>query len=225
MFDRVIKFVGEENFKKIQSKTVAVVGLGGVGGYAVEALVRSGIKNLILVDYDTIDISNLNRQIITNQDNISCYKTDEAEKRCYNINKECYIIKLNKKLDTNNIEELFEYPFDYLIDACDTIYVKEELIKKCLEKQRKIISSMGTGNKLNLTELEITDIRKTSYDPIAKKVRKYLKDNQIKESIPVVCSKEQNKKITGSIPSMIFVPATSGLLCANYVIKDIINLK
>ena len=225
MFDRVIKFVGIENFKKIQSKTVAIVGLGGVGGYALESLVRSGIQNLILVDYDTIDISNLNRQIITNQDNISCYKTEEAEKRCHNINKDCHITKLNMKLDINNIEELFEYPFDYLIDACDTILVKEELIKLCIEKKRKIISSMGTGNKLNLTELEITDIRKTTYDPIAKKIRKYLKDNHIKESIPVVYSKEQNQKFTGSIPSMIFVPATSGLLCANYVIKDIINVK
>lgn len=225
MFERVIKLIGEGNFKKIQSKTIAIVGLGGVGGYAVEALVRSGIKNLILVDYDTIDITNLNRQIITNLKNISCYKTDAVRDRIQNINPECSIITLNMKLDSNNINELFSYSFDYLIDACDTIPVKEELIKKCLEKNIKIISSMGTGNKLNLTELEITDIRKTSYDPIAKKIRKYLKDNHIKGKVPVVYSKEKKDKFTGDIPSMIFVPATSGLLCANFVIKDIINIK
>lgn len=223
MFERNIQLIGKENLSKIQSKVVCIVGLGGVGGYAVEGLVRSGIKKFILVDYDTIDISNLNRQIITNRNNISQYKTDEAEKRIIEINPECEVIKLTIKLSKENIEELFNYSFDYLIDACDTIVIKEELIKRCLEKNIKFISSMGTGNKLNPTELEIVDIRNTSYDPIAKKIRKYLKDNHIYDKVMVVCSKEQGKKFKGSIPSMIFVPATSGILCANYIIKDIIK--
>lgn len=225
MFERIIRLIGEEKFHQIESKTVAIVGLGGVGGYAVESLVRSGIKNLILVDYDTIDISNLNRQIITTTQNLETYKTDAAEDRMKQINPNCNIIKLNIKLNSENITELFSYSFDYLIDACDTILVKELLIKKCLEENIKIISSMGTGNKLNPTELEITDIRKTSYDPIAKKIRKYLKENQITKKVPVVYSKEKRDKFSGTIPSMIFVPATSGLLCANFVIKDIINEK
>ncbi len=223
MFNRVIKLIGEDNFKKIESTTVAIVGLGGVGGYVVESLVRTGIKKFILIDYDTIDISNLNRQIITNSNNINHHKTEEAKLRVLSINPNCEVMILDWKLDKDNIKELFQYHFDYLIDACDTVLVKEELIKQCLENNRKIISSMGTGNKFYLSKLEITDIRNTSYDPIARRIRKYLKDQRLKKEVPVVYSKEQNSKFTGDIPSMIFVPATSGLLCASYVINDIIN--
>ena len=225
MFDRVIKLIGEDDLNLIKSKTVCIVGLGGVGGYSVEGLVRSGIKNFILVDYDKIDVTNLNRQIITNINNIGEYKTDEAEKRILSINEKCNVIKVNMKLDVSNIDLLFNYQFDYLIDACDTIMVKQLLIKRCLEEDIKIISSMGTGNKLNPLKLEIIDIRKTSYDPIAKKIRKYLRDNHINRKVMVVSSVEQGNRFDGSIPSMMFVPAVSGILCANYVINDIISLK
>ena len=223
MFDRTIKLIGEENFKKIQNATVVVVGLGGVGGYAVESLIRSGIQNIIIVDYDTVDISNLNRQVIANQSNIGRLKVDVMEQHILSINPNCNITKISKKLSEENIDELFKYSFDYLIDACDTIIVKEKIIEICLKKKITMISSMGTGNKLNPNELEITDISKTSYDPLAKKIRKYLKDNHIQGKVPVVYSKEKNESFTGSIPSMVFVPATSGLLCANYIIKKIIN--
>lgn len=223
MFERTIKLVGEDKFNKINSKTVAVIGIGGVGGYAVEGLVRSGISSIIIVDYDVIDISNLNRQIIADNKHIGYFKVDEMERRILSINPNCKVIKLYDKLSLDNIDNLFNYSFDYLIDACDTIQVKQELIRKCLDSNIKFISCMGTGNKLNPSLLEITDISKTSYDPIAKKIRKYIKDNHIKGKIPVVYSKEQNKKFEGTIPSMIFVPATAGLLCSNYVIIDIIK--
>ena len=223
MFERIIKLVGEENLKKLKTARVCVVGLGGVGGYAVEALVRSGIGELILVDYDEIDITNLNRQIISNVENISKSKVEEWQKRIHQINPDCQVTSLKLKLDASNIETLFQYPFEYLIDACDTIIVKEELIKQCLNRKITMISSMGTGNKLDPSKLEIVDITKTSYDPIAKKIRKYLKENQIRGKIPVVYSKEQNPKFTGSIPSMVFVPATSGLMCANYIVTEIIK--
>lgn len=225
MFERTIKLIGETNFNKITNKTVAVIGIGGVGGYAVEGLIRSGITSIIIVDYDTIEITNLNRQIISDQKHIGYFKVDEMEKRILDINPNCKITKLYDKLSIDNLAQLFKYKIDYLIDACDTIPVKQELIKRCLDNNIKIISCMGTGNKLNPSMLEITDISKTSYDPIAKKIRKYLKDNHINKKVPVVYSKEQNSKFEGSIPSMIFVPATAGLLCANYVIKDIINEK
>ena len=224
MNDRIIKLIGNDSYNKIKSTSVCVVGLGGVGGYVVEGLVRSGIGNIIIVDYDTIDISNLNRQLISNNSNLSLFKVDEFEKRIKLINPNCKVIKVNIKLDASNIDSLFCYKFDYLVDACDTIIVKELLIKNCLEKGIGIISSMGTGNKLKASLLEITDLRKTSYDPIAKKLRKYVVDNKIKGKIPVVYSKEQGNRFSGSIPSMVFVPAVAGMLCANYVVNDIINV-
>lgn len=225
MFDRVEKFIGKENLEKIKGKTVAVVGLGGVGGYAVEGLVRSGVSSIIIVDYDVIDESNLNRQIITNQSNIGRDKVDVMKEHILSIYPNCKVIGLHMKLDLENIEKLFDYSFDYLVDANDTIVVKEELIRLCLEKNIKIISSMGTGNKMNISGLEIANIWDTSYDPIAKRIRKYLKENHIYKKVPVIYSKECNDKFEGSIPSMVFVPAVSGLMCANYVIKDIINWK
>lgn len=223
MFDRVVKLIGSEKFEDIKNTTVVVVGLGGVGGYVVESLVRSGIHNIIIVDYDTIDISNLNRQIISDQKHLGYFKVDEMERRVLNINPDCKVTKLYDKLDCDNLDVLFNNYFDYLIDACDTISVKKELIKWCLENNRKIISCMGTGNKIDASKLEVVDISKTSYDPIAKRIRKYLKDNNIKGRVPVVYSKEQNQKFEGSIPSMVFVPAVAGILCANYVIKEIIS--
>ena len=223
LFDRVEKFIGEDSLRKIKNATVAVIGLGGVGGYAVECLVRSGIEKIIIVDYDRVDITNINRQIISNIGNVDEYKVDEWNKRIKLINPNVDVITLNIKLDITNIGKLFDYTFDYLIDAIDDIKMKEELIKRCLTNNIGIISSMGTGNKINPLLLEIVDIRKTSYDPIAKRIRKYLKDNDIKGILPVVYSKEQNSKFDGSIPSMVFVPAMSGILCANYVIRKIIE--
>ena len=222
MFDRVVKLIGEESLEKIRSARVAVIGLGGVGGYAVECLIRSGIEKIIIVDYDIVDVSNLNRQIISTTSNIGNYKVDEWNKRIKEINKNVEVTSLNMKLNLDNIDKLFDLEFDYLIDAIDDIAMKEEIIKKCLNSNIKIISSMGTGNKLNPSLFEIVDIRDTSYDPIAKRIRKYLKDNNINRKLPVVYSKEQNDKFEGSIPSMIFTPATSGILCANYIIRQII---
>ena len=223
MYDRITKLIGETNIKKINNTTVAVIGLGGVGGSALECLVRSGIENIIIVDFDKIDITNLNRQIISNASNVGNSKVEEWIKRINIINPNTKVTPLNLKLDMNNIEELFNLKFDYLIDAIDDIPMKEEIIKRCLTNNIEIISSMGTGNKLNPSMLEITDIKNTSYDPIAKRIRKYMKDNNLKRKLPVVYSKEQNNKFEGSIPSMIFVPSTAGLLCANYVIKKIIE--
>lgn len=223
MFERITKFIGKESLEKIKNTTVAVIGLGGVGGYAVECLIRSGIEKIIILDYDIIDVSNLNRQIISTTSNVKNYKVDEWTKRIKEINPNTIVTSLNMKLDLTNIDKLFTLKFDYLIDAIDDIKIKEEIIKRCLTSHIKIISSMGTGNKIDPTLFVITDIKNTSYDPIAKRIRKYLKDNNIKEKLPVVYSKEQNDKFQGSVPSMIFAPATSGILCANYVIKDIIN--
>lgn len=222
-FER-LELLIQEKINDIYNKTVLIIGLGGVGSYAVEALVRSGISNLIIVDNDTISLSNLNRQLMTYHSNIGKYKTDEIEKRILSINPTANITKVTEFIDLNNINNLFNTHIDYVVDACDTMMVKLELIRICKRKNIKLISCMGTGNKMDPTKLKITDIRKTSYDPIAKKIRKMVKDEKIDGKVMVVCSDEQPKvKIDKYIPSNSFVPATAGLMCASYVINDIVG--
>jgi tRNA A37 threonylcarbamoyladenosine dehydratase len=222
MFERTISLVGAETFNKIQNKTVLVVGLGGVGGFAAEALVRSGIENIILIDHDKIDITNLNRQIISNQKNIGNYKVDEFTYRIKNINPNCNIINHKLFLDNTNINILDQYNIDYIVDACDSVQAKKLLIDYSINKNIKLISSMGTANKIDATKLEIIDIRKTSYDPLAKILRKYVNDLKTNKKIMVISSKEQPIK-RENLSTLIFVPATAGILYANYIINDIIN--
>lgn len=223
MFSRLELLIGNK-INKIKTKKVLIIGLGGVGSYCVEALVRSGIENFIIVDYDKIDITNLNRQLMTNQSNIGEFKTDEIEKRILSINPNCNIEKYTKRIDMDNINELFKGNIDYVIDACDTLSVKLELIRICKKKDIKLISSMGTGNKMDPSKLKIMDIRKTSYDPLAKKIRKMVKDEKIKGKVMVVCSDEEGfTKVEKTIPSNSFVPATAGLLLASFIIRDIVG--
>ncbi len=223
MLDRLELLIGD-NIINIQNKTVLIIGVGGVGGYAVETLVRSGIEHLILVDNDKVEISNFNRQLIASNATINQYKVDAFEKRIQDINPKCKITKIKEFITTNNVYLLFDYKIDYLIDACDTITTKEHIIELCLKHNIKFISCMGTGNKLDPTQLKIMDLRDTKVDPIAKKLRKYVKDKQLVGSIPVVCSSEDKKQngVT-TIPSNAFVPAIAGILCTSYVINDILK--
>lgn len=223
MLERLELLVGTEKLEKIKNTKVLLIGVGGVGGYALESLVRSGIENITIVDFDTIDITNLNRQIVSLNSNIGNYKVDEFKKRISNINPKCNITTIKKFLSEEDIDSLIN-DFDYVIDACDTLSVKKEIIRVCKRKNIKFISSMGTGNKLDPSKLEIVDIRKTSYDPIAKIIRKMVKDERINGKVMVVCSKEVPKKTNSkTIASNSFVPATSGLLCTSYIINDIVG--
>lgn len=222
MFDKTIELIGKDAFNKIKSKTVLIVGIGGVGGFATEALVRSGINNIILIDHDTIEITNINRQIISNTENIGKYKVDEFKKRLEIINPECNIETIQIFLDENNLNILDNYNIDYIIDACDSVKTKKRLIDYSINKNIKLISSMGTANKIDPTKLEITDIRKTSYDPLAKILRKYIIELKTEKKIMVVSSKEQPIK-KDKLSTLMFVPATAGILCAKYVINDIIE--
>ena len=222
MFERVIDFLGEDNLNKIKNTTVLIVGLGGVGGYALETLVRSGIESLILIDYDKVDNSNLNRQIITNKSNIGLYKVDVAKDRVLSINPDCNVTILKEFLNKDNINMLDKYNIDYIVDACDTLDAKKLLIDYSIEHNIDIISSMGTANKIEPTKLEVLDIRKTSYDPLAKKLRKYVLDKKINKKIMVVSSTEVPIR-RDKLSSLVFVPATSGILCANYIIKKIVD--
>lgn len=223
-FNRLELIIGKENIKKINDISVLVIGLGGVGSYALESIVRSGIEKITIIDNDKIDITNLNRQLMTLHSNIGKYKVDIWEERIKDINPNVEITKINNFITPSNIEILFKEKIDYIIDACDTIETKKELIRQSIKRNIKIISSMGTGNKLNPSKLEIIDIRKTSYDPIAKIIRKMIKDEKIKEKIPVVCSTEKIVKTNSkTVGSTAFVPATAGLLCASYIINDIVG--
>lgn len=208
----------------IKSKTVLVIGLGGVGGYAIETLIRSGISNIIIVDGDKVESSNLNRQIIALNSTIGEYKTQAFEKRIKDINPNCKVKAINEFIDDTNIDLLFEDKIDYVIDACDTITTKKLIIKNCLDKNIKFIICCGTGNKLNPLKLNILEIEKTNYDPIAKILRKYKKELKTNKKIVVVSSDEEKIiKNTNVIPSISFVPATAGILLSYYVINDIIK--
>lgn len=217
--------IGSKNIEKINNTKVLVLGLGGVGSYALEAIVRSGVCNVVIVDYDRIDITNLNRQLMTNHNNIGLLKTKVWEERIKDINPNCNVEVVTKKLTKEDVNGLFKYNIDYVIDACDTLEVKKELILACHENKVKLISSMGTGNKFDPSRLKIMDIKKTSYDPLAKSIRKFVVDNKINYKVNVVCSDELPLKVSNPIGSTAFVPATSGLLCASFVINDIIKEK
>lgn len=222
MFDR-FKLLVNDKFDDIVNKTVLAIGLGGVGSYTVESLVRSGIGHLILVDGDKVDESNLNRQLMTNIDNIGKDKTEVWKKRIYKINPNCSVTTITKFINKDNIDELFQYDIDYVVDACDTVSTKILLIDYCHRLNIKIISCMGTGNKMDPSKLKIMDIYKTNYDPLAKVIRKKCRDLGIKKQM-VVCSCE--KGILDNIdiiPSNSFVPATAGLLMTSYIINDIVG--
>lgn len=218
---RLELLVGEKNIEKIIQTKVLVLGLGGVGSYAVEALVRSGIGTIILVDYDVVDITNLNRQLMTNRNNVGNLKTEELKNRILEINPDCQIEIVNEKITSDTVSKLIELKPDYIVDACDTVEVKKKLILDCKKNNIKLISSMGTGNKFDPSRLKIMDIRKTSYDPIAKILRKFVTDNKINYKVMVVCSDEKPLKISNPIGSNSFVPGTAGLLCASFIINDI----
>lgn len=225
MFERLEIIIGDK-IEVIKNKSVLIIGLGGVGGYALEAIVRSGISKVIIVDYDVVDSTNLNRQILALHNTIDLKKVDVAYDRIKSINPDCEVVKIDKLIKPNNIELLFEHNIDYVIDACDTVETKKQIIRECVKRKIKLISSMGTGNKLNPSLLKITDIRKTSYDPLAKIIRKMVKDERINDKIMVVSSTESPVKLKDNkIGSNAFVPATAGLLCASYVINDILEVQ
>ena len=221
MFERFELLVGNK-IEDIKNKKILVVGVGGVGSYTVESLVRCGIGSITIIDNDIIDITNLNRQLMTNHSNIGKSKVEVLKNRIASINPECNVNAINIFLDASNIDSIVN-DYDYVVDACDTVKTKVSLIKTCNKKNIKLISAMGTGNKMDPSKLEITDIYKTNYDPLAKLIRHECRCLGIKK-LTVVCSSELPiKKGVKTIPSNSFVPATAGLLITSYIINDIVG--
>ncbi len=233
-FSRTELLLGEEGITKLKNAHVAVFGLGGVGSYAVEALCRSGVGTFTLVDNDTVSLTNLNRQLIATQDTVGQYKTEISKKRILSINPDA---KVHLKTEFYLPETEFDFSgIDYIVDAIDTVTAKLHLIETAHKLNIPIISSMGTGNKLDPTKLEVTDISKTSVCPLARVMRQELRKRGISH-LKVVYSKEEpltpqyndndeDKGTTGrkAPGSVAFVPSVAGLILAGEVIKDIVNI-
>lgn len=221
MFERLITLIGEDNVNKLKKANVLIVGLGGVGGYVLETLVRSGVYNLTIVDGDIVELSNLNRQIISKRDVIGRPKVLVAQARTLEINPDVNLKVINEFISEDNFSLLNIDSFDYVIDACDDLNLKILLIKNA--GKYKLISSMGTANKMDMTRFKITTIDKTSYDPLAKIIRKKIKEEKIRTKFKVVSSDEKVMKNGTKLGTIAYMPAVSGLLCASYVINDIID--
>lgn len=219
--ERLESLVGLDVLERIKNLNILIVGIGGVGGYTLESLVRCGVENITIIDYDRVDSSNLNRQIISNLNNIGQLKVDVARKRYTNINDKLNLKTMSIFLDKDNINSINICQFDYVVDACDSVETKVLLMGVCVSKNIKIISSMGTAKKMDATKLSITTLDKTNYDKLAKKLRSVVPKN-IQRKIKVVSSTEQVKDIN-VLGSNSFVPATSGLLITNYIINDVAN--
>lgn len=205
---------------KITNKTILIVGLGGVGCYTVETLARTGIQHLILADNDTIDISNLNRQLIALQSNVGQYKTEIWKERIHNINPDCQVTIITDFVTEENLSSLFTEKIDFVIDACDTLDTKKAIITYCLDHKIPFVSSMGMANRIDSSKIKISTLKKTHTDPLARKLRLMFKLE--KRKIPVVFSEEVPKKQT-KLGSIAHVPATAGLSITNYVIMELLK--
>ena len=221
--------IGKEGIEKLQNAKVAIYGVGGVGSFVAEGLARSGIGHMVLIDNDVVSISNLNRQIHANIETIGKKKVEVMKERILKINPNAKINTYMADEIENGEESIIDSTFSYIIDAVDTVSTKLKLIERASKLNVPIISAMGAGNKLDPTRFEVTDIYKTSVCPLAKVMRKELKNRGIKK-LKVVYSKEQpikhetnemyEKRVPGSIA---FVPSVVGLIIASEVIKDILK--
>lgn len=223
IFSRTELLLGKEAIDKLKNSRVAVFGVGGVGGYTVEALVRSGIGTIDIIDNDTVAESNINRQIIATSENIGEYKVDTAKKRILKINPNV-IVNTHKCFYLPETADEFDFSdYDYVVDAIDTVSGKIALVCQAQKAGTPIISSMGAGNKLDAAAFEVADIYKTSVCPLARVMRRELKKRGIKK-LKVVYSKEEAIKHSESsnFPgSVAFVPSVAGLIMAGEVIKDL----
>ena len=222
IFNRTERIIGSEGIEKLKKSHVLIFGIGGVGGHCIEALVRAGIGKVTIVDKDTVDITNINRQIIADMTTVGKLKTEAMKDRLKNINKNVEVIckdmfYLPEESHNFNFSE-----YDYVVDAIDNVTAKLDIIENSKSAGTPVISSMGTGNKLEPTMLEISDIHKTSVCPLAKVIRKELKKRNIKD-VKVVYSKEEPLVRANPPGSVSFVPSAAGLIIAGEVVKDILN--
>jgi tRNA A37 threonylcarbamoyladenosine dehydratase len=222
--------IGEDGVEKLKNKNVIVFGVGGVGSFAAEAIARAGVSNMTIVDFDDVDITNINRQIPALHSTVGKYKVDVMKERLLDINPNINIKAIREVYNQDTSEQILTENYDYVVDAIDMVTSKIHLIKTCKERGFNIISSMGMGNKLDPTKIVVTDIYKTNTCPLAKVLRRELKNRGIKD-LKVVYSTEQpvelkekimnGKKVTPG--SISFVPSCGGLVIASVVINDLLK--
>ena len=229
-FMRTELLLGSKAMSKLRESRVCIFGIGGVGSFAAEALVRSGIGSIVLVDYDTIDITNINRQIHANFNTIGRTKVEVMKERILEINPSIDIENYNVRLEKSNIDELVSERYDYVVDAIDTVSSKLDLIEKCKNLSIPIISCMGAGNKLNPTSFKVGDIYSTSVCPLAKVMRYELRKRGIgdlkvvwSDEKPIKTNIEEKDRRKSSPGSVSFVPSVAGLIIASEVVKDLID--
>lgn len=222
-FTRTELVLGSEALEKLKITTVAVIGLGGVGGYVAEALARTGVGTLILLDHDIISLTNLNRQIIALHSNLGQAKTKVMAERIGQINPHCKVVAQQVFYTGEKHADLLSENVDYVADAIDSVGAKVDLIERCLVDKIPIISSLGTGNKTDPTMLTVTDISQTHTCPLARVVRQSLRKRNIHAGLPVVFSEEPIVgQRAGAIPgSTAFVPPVAGLIMASWIVKKI----
>ncbi len=223
IYQRTESLIGARALERLKNAHVAVFGLGGVGGYAVEALARAGVGSLTLIDNDTVNQSNINRQIIALSSTVGLKKTDAFKSRIVDINPELTVFTRDIFFLPESKNEIDFSAFDYVIDAIDTVSGKIAIIEECKRTDVPVISSMGTGNKLDPTAFRITDISKTSVCPLARVMRYELKKRGISKLKVLYSTEEPVKKGNRTPASISFVPSVAGLLIAGEVIKDIIK--
>lgn len=223
-FSRTQQIFGKENMQKLAASRIAVFGIGGVGGYTVEALARSGVGTLDLIDADKVCLTNINRQILATDKTVGRYKTDAARERILDINPDA-VVNVHKVFYLPDTRKRFDFTqYDYVVDAIDTVTGKIELVLQAREAGTPIISSMGAGNKINPAMFEVADIYETSVCPLARVMRRELKKRGVKR-LKVVYSREKPREAGGRVPgSTAFVPSVAGFIIASEVIKDILEL-
>lgn len=222
-FNRTELLIGANNLNKLKHSHVAIFGLGGVGGYVCEMLARAGVGTLSIIDFDIVDKTNINRQIIALHSTVGRAKTDVMKERILAINPNCVVHIINEKYEESNSELFFDNSYDFVVDAIDMVKSKVHLITTCINKNIPIISAMGAGNRMDIPHFEVCDIYKTYNDGLAKVLRKKLKENNIKHH-NVVYSSSKACPCGDTIGSISYYPAMCGCVLSSYVLQNLLNI-
>ena len=220
--DRTKLLIGENKVKTLEKSSVCVIGLGGVGGYVCHMLVRAGVGKLTLVDFDKIDETNINRQIVADITTVGKLKTDVLKQQLLNINPKLKVSTFSERFEGKNAEIILKQKFDFVVDAIDSVADKIELICFCKEHNINIVSAMGAGNRYSIPDFKIVDIYKTSNDGLAKVMRKKLRERGV-GALNVACTSQIAEKVEGKVGSISFYPAMCGCVIAGFVVNELLK--